>query len=84
MWFFYLAISAFLSIINRTMDSFCVFPVLQIELAYFYVFSSGLVISSYHVEPIANSLCIGKTSLTGKTCHRQKVIVSRNWKGVVK
>ena len=84
MWFFYLAISAFLSIINRTMDSFCVFPVLQIELAYFYVFSSGLVISSYHVEPIANSLCIGKTSLTGKTCHRRKVIVSRNWKGVVK
>lgn len=69
-------INSFLCSLNPAQSIWC-----NNKIKYFRVFSSGLVSSSHHVEPITSSLCIRKTSFTGKTYYGKEVIVSRNWKG---
>lgn len=46
-----------------------------------YILLGWLFCLAHRVEPITSSLCIRKTSFTGKTCYRHEVIISRKWIG---
>lgn len=79
----------FFSLIYRTMDSFLCFlnpvhyrfDVRTQSCTSAYILLGWLFCLAHRVEPITSSLCIRKTSFTGKTCYRHEVIISRKWIG---